>query len=1155
MQHLHIPLPSLAEQQIESDQDLNDIDAVWQVLIAAAQHGDLKSLAHALHDLSGWPIEELDQYQVQQLLHHKPEIIAALLSSVKHDWLTDGTVYGICVDISELGAAWPELDVIQRSLRPALRETKLTHRDPVERWITVFKNSSHPKFAGKTAEQREKMARAAQYRAVKNFNPYAQPKAVKENMRHDRDSDAVPELKAALLARKLQLRKMQRRPDELYDVIDDIMTTVAKTHGISGQRLHDLWVAQYHEVPDAWIQQDHSDHRSADHTELHEGRAQEIVHHNPSIATLKALARNNKYHSVRFVIYKDGSVVAADSEHFTHQSMAPAMGAWDVRGYVQYLGDNDYAYRSLELYSGLTKDHPLLRRWEQAGIENGNGSVVEENLRDWFKQKWVRFGPDGKIRGACARGSDREGKPKCLPQAQAHALGKKKRATAARRKRRQDPDADRRGAAKNVRTKESITEDSALSAATRRVQRLLNDRFGANLDIDGILGPLTLQSINRFMPQAGFGPAPDPTRTTAVQGLQIKRMPTDTCPHCGGEMYEASQMSEKQDACYYKVKSRYRVWPSAYASGALVQCRKKGAKNWGKHKAKESQHTSSDQLKETREAALKWLKSYLPAWPDYVLRDWMYNHLRGDWDASGDDPKTVIQRTLDGEGMTPQTRWKFVPDFHFTFDSLDPDTVRRIKERQGGAVNPYGIPQDAERHATQATLAAQQGGVRDEPVILKKVGNQYELIEGWHRTIQHFKQFPNGYKGPAWIAIDAKPVSENFADGRGPGRKGDSQRHGIPKNATIAQLEKAAKSKGRRGQLARWQINMRRGKKNESLQELSTAREVSPIIKTNELFESVSGDSMWKIIQQTHHEPIRNPAMKKFIKSHQWSLEMIGPQGLTPEEKLFDRDDPFDRVIDIDTDRVIWIVDHWKAGRVPAPIVMGPEGSVIDGNHRAQAAIQLNRPIQAYMPRPVKPIKEQVWDQTNCETDHQQDQGVAPNNPNAKPPSGKISLQELFRSIQPPNDVQIELTMEMMDQKRWRITRDSQMWELGMAQSDISGIWEVAFSSMNGSKTFDLTGKGSAPQVFAAVGATLYQEAKSNPLVQGFVFTGKEPSQKRLYTVLTQRLSEALGWENDPAIGKWCIWPAHNAQVFCIMTREKLEYVKSRLQMPDNPEP
>jgi hypothetical protein len=62
------------------------------------------------------------------------------------------------------------------------------------------------------------------------------------------------------------------------------------------------------------------------------------------------------------------------------------------------------------------------------------------------------------------------------------------------------------------------------------------------------------------------------------------------CPHCGGDMVSEELMNEKKDACYYKVKSRYKVWPSAYASGALVKCRKVGAKNWGKKsKVKESQ--------------------------------------------------------------------------------------------------------------------------------------------------------------------------------------------------------------------------------------------------------------------------------------------------------------------------------------------------------------------------------------------------------------------------------------------------------------------------------------------------------------------------------------------------------------------------------------
>jgi hypothetical protein len=123
---------------------------------------------------------------------------------------------------------------------------------------------------------------------------------------------------------------------------------------------------------------------------------------------------------------------------------------------------------------------------------------MEEDLKKWFKEKWVRFGPDGKIRGDCARGSSSEGKPKCLPQAKAQALGKKGRASAAAKKRREDPNPERRGPAKNVATR-----------------------------------------------------------------------------------VKEQELDEKQDACYRKVKSRYKVWPSAYASGALVQCRKKGAANWG----------------------------------------------------------------------------------------------------------------------------------------------------------------------------------------------------------------------------------------------------------------------------------------------------------------------------------------------------------------------------------------------------------------------------------------------------------------------------------------------------------------------------------------------------------------------------------------------
>jgi hypothetical protein len=43
----------------------------------------------------------------------------------------------------------------------------------------------------------------------------------------------------------------------------------------------------------------------------------------------------------------------------------------------------------------------------------------------------------------------------------------------------------------------------------------------------------------------------------------------------------AKKKKKANDACARKVKSRYKVWPSAYASGAVAKCRKVGAKNWG----------------------------------------------------------------------------------------------------------------------------------------------------------------------------------------------------------------------------------------------------------------------------------------------------------------------------------------------------------------------------------------------------------------------------------------------------------------------------------------------------------------------------------------------------------------------------------------------
>lgn len=106
---------------------------------------------------------------------------------------------------------------------------------------------------------------------------------------------------------------------------------------------------------------------------------------------------------------------------------------------------------------------------------------LDEDLRKWFSQKWVRMNTKGEIKGDCAR-EDGEGKPKCLPQAKAHAMDKQDRAKAVRRKRREDPVANRVGKGGkpvNVATEGYITEKSAPTnpALWSRAKSLARSKF------------------------------------------------------------------------------------------------------------------------------------------------------------------------------------------------------------------------------------------------------------------------------------------------------------------------------------------------------------------------------------------------------------------------------------------------------------------------------------------------------------------------------------------------------------------------------------------------------------------------------------------------------------------------------------------------------
>ena len=149
----------------------------------------------------------------------------------------------------------------------------------------------------------------------------------------------------------------------------------------------------------------------------------------------------------------------------------------------------------------------------------------------------------------------------------------------------------RKYAAKTAKKNEDV--DADLPTTNQRTQRMLNliraNNPTAKNDFEAILLSLAKakKNLSNDEDQADIA-----ALRQEVDGLKL--LVNQMKGKVDGLNESATLITEEQfdeaagkkDACYHKVKSRYKVWPSAYASGALVQCRKKGAANWGNSKKK-----------------------------------------------------------------------------------------------------------------------------------------------------------------------------------------------------------------------------------------------------------------------------------------------------------------------------------------------------------------------------------------------------------------------------------------------------------------------------------------------------------------------------------------------------------------------------------------
>ena len=267
---------------------------------------------------------------------------------------------------------------------------------------------------------------------------------------------------------------------------------------------------------------------------------------------------------------------------------------------------------------------------------------------------WVQVG--GKYDGKpCARQPGQKTTPKCVSSSKRRSMSDKERDSAARRKRAADPNQPQKsGAAAPTmvstdpkrKMKEEFTLPLRLEVPKSAIDFKQGLMFRESLDTDSgmlfVFDNIAKQSFHMtetripldiaFIREDGVIESikqlepnnPTPVFSEGAIELAIEvnrgwfvennvevgdvldveyiipnerekyRSETDTIYNIISEVKDKKgKGSGTKDACYHKVKSRYSVWPSAYASGALVKCRKVGAANWG-NKSEAYEVTNAD---------------------------------------------------------------------------------------------------------------------------------------------------------------------------------------------------------------------------------------------------------------------------------------------------------------------------------------------------------------------------------------------------------------------------------------------------------------------------------------------------------------------------------------------------------------------------------
>ncbi len=228
----------------------------------------------------------------------------------------------------------------------------------------------------------------------------------------------------------------------------------------------------------------------------------------------------------------------------------------------------------------------------------------DSSLHDWFnkskssdgKKGWVQLG--GKYAGKpCAKQPGQTTKPKCGSSKMKRDLNKDEEQAAFRRKNKKDPNPNRKGKAINVATEEKEVDVTTIAKELDKASKMHKGQANKLRKHAKDMNEACWKGYEKKGMKTMFGKRyPNCVKKTKKEEVELKSV-EDIIKEKAGE----------KDACYHKVKSRYKVWPSAYASGALVKCRKKGASNWGNSTKKEEYSNWRDEFEYVQEGAA-WTK-------------------------------------------------------------------------------------------------------------------------------------------------------------------------------------------------------------------------------------------------------------------------------------------------------------------------------------------------------------------------------------------------------------------------------------------------------------------------------------------------------------------------------------------------------------------